>query len=173
MRAEKTQIVQEIQGLITGKQIILISYKGLTAADLTAFRNTLAGFGAVCHVVPNTLLSVAAKAAGINCLDGVTLSGDTAMISGDDAVALAKAARDLAKAKKDIVTIKLGVVENQLLNAADVEQLADLPPKEVLQAQLLGLLNAPAGQLVRVLNAKVSTIVYVLNAFLGKKEQAA
>ena len=40
-------------------------------------------------------------------------------------------------------------------------------------AQLLGLLEAPAGQLVRVLNAKVSSIVYVLNAFLGKKEQAA
>ena len=166
-------MVQEIKGLISGKPIILISYKGLTAADFVGLRDSLAGFGAVCRVIPNTLLCVAAKAVGISCMDGVTLSGDTALISGDDPVAMAKAIRDFAKQKKDIVKVKLAVVEGQLLDAADVEQLADLPPREVLLAQLLGLLNAPAGQLVRVLNAKLSTIVYVLNAFLQKKEQAA
>ncbi len=173
MRAEKTQMVQEISGLISGKPIFLISYKGLTAADFVSFRDSLAGFGAVCHVVPNTLFSVAAKAVGIGCLDGVTVSGDTALVSGDDPVAMAKAIREFAKQKKDIVKVKLAVVEGQLLDAADAEQLADLPPREVLLAQLLGLLNAPASQLVRVLNAKLSTIVYVLNAFLQKKEQAA
>jgi len=173
MRAEKTQMVQDIKGLVDGKAFVLISYKGLKAADFTSFRGVLAGVGAQCHVVPNTLLLVAAKNAGIDCLADVKLSGDTALISGTDAVAVAKAARDFAKAKDGIVSIKLGVVEGKLLNTAEVVQLADLPPREVLLAQLLGLLNAPAGQLVRVLNAKVSSIVYVLNAFLQKKEQAA
>ena len=63
--------------------------------------------------------------------------------------------------------------DGKLLNAAEVAALADLPPREVLLGQLLGLLQAPATGLVRVLNAKLSSIVYVLNAFCKKKEQAA
>lgn len=173
MRAEKTQMVQEIKGLVDAKPFFLITYKGLTAADFSTFRTALAGLGAQCHVVRNTLLKKAASNLGIAALDGVTLAGDTALVSGDDAVGIAKAIRDFAKTKKDVVKVKLGVVEGQLLNESDANAMADLPSKEVLQAQLLGLLQAPAGQLVRVLNAKVSTIVYVLNAFLGKKEQAA
>jgi large subunit ribosomal protein L10 len=51
--------------------------------------------------------------------------------------------------------------------------LADLPPREVLQAQLLGLLQAPASQMVQVLNAKVASVVFVLNAYLCQKEKAA
>ena len=79
----------------------------------------------------------------------------------------------IAEDKSPKVTIKLGWLDGQLLSSADVVALADLPPREALLGQLLGLLQAPAGQLVRVLNAKLSSVVYVLNAFLQKKEQAA
>jgi len=75
--------------------------------------------------------------------------------------------------KHEEAAVKVAVVEGTAIGPADVKQLADLPPKEVLQAQLLGLLQAPAGQLVRVLNAKVASVVYVITAYLNKKEEAA
>lgn len=174
MRAEKNSMVEQIKALIDKKPFFLISYKGLTAAALNGFRNTLFSIGAECHVVKNTLTKRAALELGYKDFENVVLSNDTALVSGDcDAVALAKAVRDFANAQKDFVSIKLGYVENTLVSAAQVVALAELPPREVLLAQLLGLLQAPAAQLVRVLNAKVSSIVYVLNAFLQKKEQTA
>ncbi|MFA6931123.1 MAG: 50S ribosomal protein L10 [Lentisphaeria bacterium] len=174
MRAEKKQIVQEIKGLMENKPLFLISYKGLTAAVLSGFRTKLAGLGAECHVVPNNLTRCAARELGLTVVADVELSGDSALVSGScDPVALARAVRDFIKEQKEKVTIKWGYVEGALVSAEQVHALADLPSRDVLLAQLLGLLEAPASQLVRVLNAKVSSIVYVLNAFLSKKEQAA
>lgn len=174
MRAEKVQIIQEIKGLIEDKPFFLISFKGLTTAHFSSFRAILIDLQAQCHVVPNNLFHQAAKELNLTAVVETKLAGDTALVSGDfDPVALAKAVRDLSKAHTDKVNIKFGFVEGTLVNRDQVVALADLPPREVLQAQLLGLLLAPAGQMVRVLNAKVSSIVYVLNAFLGKKEQAA
>lgn len=174
MRAEKVQIIQEIKGLIENKPFFLISYKGLTTAQFSSFRSTLAESESECHVVPNNLFRQAAKQLNLDAVYAAELSGDTALVSGStDPVAMAKAIRDFAKPHAEKVSVKFGYVEGTLVNSDEVVALADLPPREVLQAQLLGLLLAPAGQMVRVLNAKVSSIVYVLNAFLGKKEQAA
>ena len=174
MRAEKVQIVQEIKGLIDSKPFILISYKGLTAAVLSSFRSKLSALGAECHIVPNTLLRCAAKELSLDAVAATELSGDTALVSGScDPVAMAKAVRDFIKEQRDRIRVKWGHVEGTVISAEEVQALADLPPREVLLSQLLGLLEAPAGQFVRVLNAKVSSVVYVLNAFLSKKEQAA
>ncbi len=174
MRAEKVQIVQEIKGLMDSKPFILISYKGLTAAVQSSFQTKLSALGAECHVVPNTLLRCAAVELGLEAVAACALSGDTAMVSGCcDPVALARVVRDFIKEQKEKVTVKWGYVEGALVSAEEAQALADLPSREVLLAQLLGLLEAPAAQLAGVLNAKVSSIVYVLNAFLGKKEQAA
>ena len=174
MRAEKKQIVQEIKGLIEDKPFILITYKGMSTTALNNFRDSLATIEAECHVVPNSLLRIAVKELDLNASSAESLAGDTALVSGAcDPVALAKLVRDFSKSSKEKVGIKWSYVEGVELSTADTIALADLPPREVLLAQLLGLLEAPAGQLVRVLNAKVSSIVYVLNAFLAKKEQAA
>ncbi len=175
MRSEKTQMVQEVMDLINRKPIILITYKGLTANVFNAFRAKLAepSLNAVCRVVPNTLLRVAAGQLGMDALANTPLAGDTALVSGaGDPVALAKAVREFAKGR-DQVKIKLSVVEGSLLSEADTYALADLPPREVLLAQVLGLLQAPAQQLVRVLNAKVASIVYVLKAYGDKQTKAA
>lgn len=173
MRPEKLQIVREIKGLIENKPFILISYKGLNAAGFAAFRATLHQIAAECHVVPNKLFQRACLELGAMAPAEAELGGDTALVCGADAVAIAKAVRDFVNLPKSFSTVKFGYLDGVLLSPADVVALADLPPKEVLQAQLLGLLQAPATQLVRVLNAKVSSIVYVLNAFLQKKEQVA
>ena len=176
MRAEKNSMVQELAGLLEGRSAVLISYQGLTANVFNGFRAKVAGEGinGSCHVVPNTLLKKAAAQLGLDALANVELSGDTAMVSGPDAVSLVRAVKDFAAAEgKDKVKVKLSCVEGQLLNASDTMALANLPSKEVMQAQLLGLLQAPAAGIVRAINAKVASILYVLNAYKAKLEQTA
>ena len=174
MRAEKVQMLEVVKGLLKDKPVFIIGFDALTVAEFSEFRGKLASLGAEVHVVKNTLIRKASEALA---QQKITLA--SAVVSGDaDPVALAKAVKELTKSaikedKSPKVTIKAGWLEGQFLSAADVEALAELPPREALLGQLLGLLQAPAGQLVRVLNAKLSSVVYVLNAFLQKKEQAA
>ena len=174
MRAEKKQLVQDIKALIeSSSSLFLVSYSGLTARQFGALRRLLAEANSECHVVPNRLFSIAAQQGGVDALADVSLSADTALVTGgQDPVAVAKVLRDFGKTN-DKMAVKTAVVAGKLCSPEQAKALADLPPLEVLQAQLLGLLMAPAGQLVRVLSAKVSSVVYVLNAYLSEKEQAA
>lgn len=173
MRAEKKQMVQDLKTLLSERQLVLISYKGLKANVFNEFRGKLASLDAACRVVPNTLLRIAARELGMDGLAGAIASGDTAMVSGaGDPVAMVKAVLEFAKGK-DQVSVKFSYIENALLSETDTQALADLPSREVLLAQLLGVLQAPGSQLVRVLDAKVASIVYVLDAFCKKNEQVA
>lgn len=174
MRAEKQQLVQDIRELMGLSQgFFLIGYKGLTNAELTDLRNQLAAVGSECHVVPNRLFKRAALAGGIAAVEAVPVAGDNAMVcGGDDLAAVAKVVRNFAKSN-DKAPIRFGVMDGRVLPPAQVAQLADLPPREILLAQLLGVLQAPAGNLARVLNAKLASVVHVLSAYQTKKEQAA
>lgn len=174
MRAEKQQLVQDLKeliGLSTG--FILIGYKGLTAAEFDDLRGQLAAVGSECHVIPNRLFKRAAAEAGIESLAEAGVNQDNAMVTGgSDVAAVAKILKGFAKEHEN-AQMRLGVLDGSVLSAEQVGQLAELPPKEVLLAQLLGTLQAPASQLVRVLNAKLASIVYVLSAYQKKKEEAA
>jgi large subunit ribosomal protein L10 len=174
MRAEKTQLVKDIQALVeSSSNLFLIGYKGLTTVDFSALRRVLLGCGAQCHVVPNRILKIAAGASGLTALGQAELKLDTALVTGGtDPVGVARVLRDFAKSHAS-AAIKLAVVERKLCTPAQAAALADLPSREVLQAQLLGLLNAPATRVVQVLNAKVASVVFVLNAYLSQKEKAA
>lgn len=173
MRFEKQQMVEVISSRLKNRPSVFISYQGLKANVFNEFRGSLTAIGAECHVVPNTLVKKAAEKLGMNDLASAPLMNDTAMVSGEcDAVQMAKMIREFAKSKSQ-VKIKFGVLDGRLLSASDVEALSDLPSREVLLAQLLGVLQAPGSQLVRVLNAKLASIVYVLDAYCKKKEQVA
>ena len=174
MRAEKQQLVQDLKGLIgLSNGLFLIGYKGLTAAEFVDLRNQLAALGSECHVIPNRLFKRAALEAGIESLAEVGVAQDNAMVTGGrDVAAAANLLKGFVKEHKN-ASIRLGVLDGTVLTAEQVVMLAELPPKEVLLAQLLGTLQAPAAQLVRVINAKLASVVYALNAYLKKKEQAA
>ena len=179
MRSEKIQMLEVVKGLLKDKSFFLIGFRAITVAEFSAFRSQLAEFGAQCHVVKNTLIHKAAEALGYQAVAEQNIVEATAVVSGsDDPVAMAKAIKEMIKAtpdaeKKPRVTVKLGFLDGKLLDAADVAALADLPPREALLGQLLGVLQAPASGLVRVLNAKLSSILYVLNAFSEKKKEQA
>ncbi|MFA4945008.1 MAG: 50S ribosomal protein L10 [Lentisphaeria bacterium] len=174
MRSEKLQISKDIQGLLGASDAaFLVSYKGMKVSEFSALRKELRTASSECHVVPNRILRKAAADLGLEGLAAEKTVGETALVAGGlDPARVAKILKQFAKAHPAL-SFKAGVLDRKLLTKASVEELADLPPREVLLAQLLGVLQAPARNLVSVLNAKAASIVYVLKAIADKKAKEA
>lgn len=164
--------------------LFFISYQGLTVAQISEFRGKLQEVGATCTVMKNTYIKLGLQNMGCQLPGELPLSGDTAVIHGDaDPCPVAKAILDFGKTNERIA-VKGGLIDGSFIQAGDAKALTDLPPKPVLQAQLLGtmlapmtnlvrVLNAPPTQLVQVLNNQASSILNVLNAYQNKLEQQA
>ncbi len=169
IRPEKKSIAAELDERVSGAlYMILADYTGMDMPKTTELKQQLREKDASFNVVNNRVLNRA--------LDGRAtdlLKGQTAMIYGSgDVVEVAKVIRKFAKANKK-PEVKGGYLEGKAISGADVVELAKLPAKEVLQAMLLGTLQAPCRQLVGVLDQKVASLVYVLDAVKTKKEQEA
>jgi large subunit ribosomal protein L10 len=104
---------------------------------------------------------------------GDQLSGQTAIVMGQNDVApIAKILKTFA-AEFKVAALKIGVVDKSILSTKDVETLAELPPREVLLAQLLGLLLSPMTQLARLLNEPGASLARLLNAKAEKEAKPA
>nr|WP_319487437.1 50S ribosomal protein L10 [uncultured Caproiciproducens sp.] len=166
---QKKQVVaalaENLKAACTG---ILVDYKGITVAQDTKLRKELREAGDEYMVVKNTLLRLALKDAGIDGLDHV-LEGTTAIaISKDDYVSSAKILAKFAETSKKF-ELKAGFVDGGAISADGVKELASLPAKEVLVAQVLGGLNAPITGFVTVLNGTIKGLVVALNAIAEKQ----
>jgi large subunit ribosomal protein L10 len=151
---------------------ILTDYSGLSVEQMTDLRRKLRQAAADYQVVKNTLMRRAAKDTEIEPLLSAVQGTCAVALSYTDPVAPAKVLTDFA-AKQEKLKIKAGVLQGRLLVAAEVEQLAKIPPREVLLAQLLGVLVAVPTSLVRVLNAVPAKVVYALAAIKDSKDQQA
>ncbi len=171
MRQERIQLVNDVSQLISASSFVyLISYKGLKVDEFEQLRVQLAETGAECHVVKNTFLRKSAEALEMTEFAAETVKGDTAMVVGTgDCSATAKVLKEASK-KLEPIDFKIGYLDGKVLSKDELVSLADLPSIDVLRAQLLGVLQAPAGNLVGVLNAKTSSIVYALKAYLDKQK---
>lgn len=147
---------------------ILFDYRGLTVAEVTELRKQCREQGVDYQVLKNTMIELAAKECGITGLDSY-LKGPTAVAFGmKDAVAPAKVLTEFIKKSKKC-EIKCGVVDGQFIDAAGVQALSELPPKEVLVAKLMGSINAPISNFVGVLSATLRSLVYAINAIYKAK----
>ena len=173
MRSEKKYMVKAITDMIGDSDYCyFVTYAGIKVQDFSAFRAKLDAASARCSVQKNTLIKKAAEALSITGLDAVDLTQSTAVIYGKgDCGAVAKIIGEFGE-KCEAVKAKGGYLDRSVLGAADVVELAKLPAKPVLQAMLLGVMQAPARNLVTVLNAKAATIVNVINAYKDKVQNA-
>lgn len=163
MRPEKASIVEELQAKLNASPFLLVAdYTGLKVGQFSELRGRLAGAGARCTVVKNTFLRRAAKDAGLPEL--ADLSGQTAVIVGDnDVAAAAKILKSfIAEFQKPIM--KVGIVDRVIITTEQIKEIADLPSREILLAQLLGVLQSPAAKFVRLLNEPATALARVLNA---------
>jgi len=173
MRPEKANIVSDLSEELKESSFVLVAdYQHMKVDDFSELRKRLAGAGAEIHVVKNSFLKRAMADSGFPAGDG-KLTGQTAVVTGKKDVA------PVAKAFKTFVTefkkamLKLGFIDRAVVSTPELEALADLPPENVLRAQLLALLLSPATQLVRVLNEPGSSLARLLNAKASKGEPAA
>ena len=173
MRIEKQFLVSSIVDAVKNSDFVyFISYAGLTVKSFSELRNQLAAQGVRCQVQKNTLIKKAAAQLELEGVEAIDLTASTAMVYGNgDCSAVAKLLLEFGK-KQNQVQAKGGYMDGAVLSSAEVGALAELPAKPVLQAMLLGVLQAPSRNLVTVLNAKAASIVNVVNAYKDKLENA-
>src|SRR5579871_669988 len=165
-RNEKQQVVDELtERLKTAETLIVADYRGLTMPQIDDLRGKLVEHGAKFTVVKNTLTRRAAEAAGAEALLTL-LEGPSAIafIEADgDMVAVAKALADSAKAT-NVLEIRGGVMQGRTMSAADVDELAKLPPFDVLRGQVLGAIIGPLQSLLGLVSAPVQNLVGLIDA---------
>jgi len=169
---QKREVVEVISGKMkAAKAMVFADYRGLTVEQDTQLRSALRKAGVDYKVVKNTLARIAANENGLEGLN-TYLNGPTAMASSEtDPVAPAKVLSEYAK-KFNKLNLKVGVVEGNIIDAVGIKSLAELPPREVLIARVLGGFNAPLSGLVNVLNGNIRGLVVALNAIAEQKANA-
>ena len=150
----KSQVVAEIvEKLQKSSSTIVVDYKGLTVEEVTELRKKMR------EVYKNTLVRRAAKEVGIEEFNNELLVGTNAIAFGyDDPIAPARVIKEFMEAHPKM-QLKMGVVEGTFYNEAQIVEFANIPPREVLLAKLLGSLKAP-----------MSNFVYLLDALVKKEE---
>ncbi|HWA87975.1 MAG TPA: 50S ribosomal protein L10 [Opitutus sp.] len=164
MRAEKQYLIDEVAThLKKSDYVILANFTNVTVSDVAELRGKLSAEKAEFHVVKNSSLRVAAKALGLPEFENALVGPTAVVVGGKNSPGVAKILSEFFKQKQKL-EVKAGVLSKKLVSAAEISQLASLPSLDSLRAQLLGLLNQPAGMFVRVLNATPSGLVNVLQA---------
>ena len=172
-KQEKAEIVQAIQEKVAKSRIgILSDFKGLKVEDMTRLRRQLQEAGGELKVVKNTLLTRAAAGDSPMAPLISKLTGPNALTLGyEDPVALTKVLIKFAQ-ERPMLQIKAGVLGGQVLSAKDLEALSKLPAREVLLAQLLGVLQGVPTALVTVLSGVIRNLLGVLVALKDKKAES-
>jgi large subunit ribosomal protein L10 len=163
-RAQKVESIEQLGGRFGRAPIaIATDYRGLNVAEISELRAKVREAEGEFLVAKNTLARIAIKETSFNGLEEF-LVGPMAIAFGySDAVAVSKAIVDFAK-EHEALEIKGAVLDGELLDEKQVAQLAKMPGRDELRAQLLALLTTPATNLVRLLQAPAQQMVQVLQA---------
>ena len=160
-RSEKEAVISEVTSLAAQAQtLVMAEYRGITVADMTKLRVKARSSGVELSVLKNTLARRAVAGSSFE-VAAEQMTGPLIYGFSVDAVAAAKVVADFAKTNDKLV-IRGGVYGGKSLDANAVKELASIPTKEVLLAQLCGLLKSP-----------ISRTAVVLGALAAKKEEAA
>jgi large subunit ribosomal protein L10 len=171
-RPDKASAVAELtENFRSSKAAVLTEYRGLTVAQLTQLRRSL-GENTEYAVVKNTLSKIAVRDAGLEQLESL-LEGPSAVafVKGDP-VEAAKGLRDFAKANP-LLVIKGGVLDGNLLTAAELSKIADLESREVLLAKVAGAANATLAKAAALFQAPLSQAARLVEALRAKAAEGA
>ncbi|MBR0474448.1 MAG: 50S ribosomal protein L10 [Erysipelotrichaceae bacterium] len=147
---------QELVNLIADKiekagSTVVVEYRGLTVKEVTELRKTLREEGCEMVVFKNSMTQRAVEKLGYNDLLQ-SLTGPNAIAVSNDEIAASRILSKFAK-KHDKLVIKAGIVENKVIDAAEIAQLASLPNKEGMLSMLLSCLQSPISSFARATKA--------------------
>ena len=151
-RSEKQAVIDEVTGLAAKAQtLVMAEYRGITVADMTKLRSQARGLGVTLSVLKNTLARRAVAGSAFEVVSD-QMTGPLIYGFSVDAVAAAKVVAEFAKTNDKLV-IRGGAFAGKTLDVNGVKQLASIPSKEVLLAQICGLLMSPISRTAVVLGA--------------------
>ena len=146
-------------------------FRGMDVARMGDLRKNLRDAGVDYQVVKNTLLLRASEGTDLKVMSAHFKGPCAVDMSYSDPVAAAKALTQFASGNEKVFSIKTAMLSGKLMDASGVKSLSEMPPLPVMQAQLLGVLNAVPQKFVRLLAAVPTSMLNVLNAAKEKKEQ--
>ncbi len=169
----KNAVIEDLHEKLDGASAFyLTDFTGMSVKQITEFRSRLRKAGVEYVVVKNTLAQRALTGLELPDIAGF-FAGPTGLVIGrDDAVAAAKVLTDFAREFGDRPAIKVGVVEQRPYNAHEVRRLADMPPKEVLLAQIAGGLQAPMARLAGGMSQLLAGFARAVAALREQREGA-
>jgi large subunit ribosomal protein L10 len=163
---------QYAEWLDKSQAVILVEYTGISMKEFDNIRAKIRENGGEFHVLKNTLAKKAFESREISFPEGIFEKSTAAAFAFGDVAGTAKALSDVTKSI-EFVKVKGGFMEKQALSAAQVKSLASLPPLPVVRAQLLGVIQAPAGKLVRTLAEPARGLAAVIKAYSDKNAASA
>ena len=163
------QQVEQIRELFDSADVVLLTdFQGLTVEEVNELRNQLRAAEVRYRVCKNTLINVVAQERGIEGLEPY-LKGNTALATSTDPAASSKILLDFGEGHENL-KIKGGILGTQVVDAAGVEALRDMPSREVMIARTVGTIGAPITGLVNVLH-QGSPITGMVNVLSGTIRQ--
>ncbi len=151
-RSEKAAVVDDVaKQVAVAKTLVLAEYRGIKVEHMTKLRAEARAKGVYLHVLKNTLARRAVQGSPFE-VASEQMTGPLIYGFSADAIAAAKVLNDFAKTNDKLV-LRGGAYEGRVLDKAGVITLANIPPKEVLLSQLLGLMQSPVSRMARVLAA--------------------
>ncbi len=158
----KKEVVAEIRKKLDRAQsLILVDYKGINVEQATELRNACRAAGVDYKVYKNNLVKRAAEGTPFEALANDLVGPNAFAFGYDDPVKPAKVLKEVS-AKAKALELKSGIVEGTYFDVKGIQEIADLPSREVLIAKLLGSFNAP-----------ISNFAYLIKNIAEKKEQQA
>lgn len=160
----KIEVVADLTEKLARMQLALVAdYRGLTVAELQDLRRKLREHGGEMIIAKNTLIKRAARATSNEGLESL-LAGPTALtLAYDDVAKVAKTLDDYVKASQKI-SVRGGLLGTSVLGEDGLSQVAKMPSREQVLAQIVGGIQSPLTGVVGVLNAAITNVLYVLQA---------
>ena len=154
MNPDKQIIIDSLLARVNDSPyVIVIDYTGLTVPQFSELRNRLGDNGAKCTVAKNSYMRKALTEAGLPDV-GADLVGQTAFVTGNAEVfSAAKVLKNFEKEFKK-PEMKIGILGKDVLDGNKLQAIADIPSREAVLSQLLGLINEPATRIARILLEK-------------------
>lgn len=173
-RARKEELIAQYrQQLANSTGFIMADYTALTVAQMESMRHRVREVNGEAFVVKNTLLELVLKEQGLSVPDGLKAGATLVAFCHQTVAPVAKRFNEFAKeTDENRFRVKGGMIEGYALSAQEAVAMADMPSREVLLAQVLGTINAPASQLVGVVASGIRQVLNVLQAYVDKLEGA-
>ncbi len=164
----KIDEVQSLKEKLDRKgNFVLTNYSGIKVKDLSVLRKKLGALGVEYKVVKNNLFRIALKDAGYVPVDDFLKGPVAVAFTEKDLCATAKLLKEFKK-EQNKFEYSAGIMERVLYNSAQIEKLADLPSKEVLLSQVLGLINAPTRHIAVGMNQVMASLARGIKAVAEK-----